>query len=161
MSNTYGNRFRFTIFGQSHAPSIGVTMEGLPSGLAIDLDALQAFLDRRAPGNKKGTTMRKEADRPEFLAGLRDGVTCGAPVTAVIYNTNIRSGDYENLRHVPRPGHADYAAMVKYGPNRDFAGGGQFSGRMTTVRPSRKKWSRRWMRLWRRATPSAASWNVP
>ena len=131
MSNTYGNRFRFTIFGQSHAPSIGVTMEGLPSGLAIDLDALQAFLDRRAPGNKKGTTMRKEADRPEFLAGLRDGVTCGAPVTAVIYNTNIRSGDYENLRHIPRPGHADYAAMVKYGPNRDFAGGGQFSGRMT------------------------------
>ena len=131
MSNTFGNLFRFTIFGQSHAPAIGVTMEGLPSGFALDMDALQAFLDRRAPGRQKGTTTRKEPDRPEFIAGLKDGVTCGAPVTAVIYNTNTRSGDYENLRHVPRPGHADYAAMVKYGPSRDFAGGGPFSGRMT------------------------------
>lgn len=131
MSNTFGNRFRFTIFGQSHAPAIGVTMEGLPSGFAIDLDALQAFLDRRAPGRKKGTTSRAEPDRPEFVAGLNGGRTCGAPVTALIYNTNTRSGDYENLRNVPRPGHADYAAMVKYGPSRDFAGGGQFSGRLT------------------------------
>ena len=131
MSNTFGNRFRFTIFGQSHAPSIGVTMEGLPSGFAIDMDALQAFLDRRAPGRRKGTTTRKEPDKPEFIAGIKDGVTCGAPVTAVIYNTNTRSGDYENLRYIPRPGHADYAAMVKYGDARDFAGGGRFSGRMT------------------------------
>ena len=131
MSNTFGNRFRFTIFGQSHAPAIGVTMEGLPAGFAIDPEKLQAFLDRRAPGRKRGTTSRKEGDKPDFVAGLRDGVTCGAPVTALIYNTTTRSGDYENLRNIPRPGHADYAAMVKYGDSRDFAGGGQFSGRLT------------------------------
>lgn len=131
MSNTFGNRFRFTIFGQSHAPAIGVTMEGLPAGFAIDPEKLQAFLDRRAPGRKRGTTSRKEGDKPDFVAGLRDGVTCGAPVTALIYNTNTRSEDYENLRNIPRPGHADYAAMVKYGDSRDFAGGGQFSGRLT------------------------------
>lgn len=131
MGNSYGNRFHFTIFGQSHAPAIGVTMEGLPAGFAIDQEALQSFLDRRAPGRKRGTTSRREPDRPIFVAGLHDGKTCGAPVTALIYNTNTRSGDYENLRHVPRPGHADYTAMVKYGDSRDFAGGGQFSGRLT------------------------------
>ena len=131
MSNTYGTRFRFTIFGQSHAPAIGVTMEGLPVGLSIDEAKLQAFLDRRAPGRKRGTTTRREADKPVFIAGLAGGRTCGAPVTAVIYNTNTRSGDYENLRHVPRPGHADYPAMCRFGDSRDVAGGGQFSGRMT------------------------------
>ncbi|MBE6932444.1 MAG: chorismate synthase [Ruminococcaceae bacterium] len=130
MSNTFGNRFRFTIWGQSHAPAIGVTMEGLPAGTAIDFDRLQRFMDRRAPG-AKGTTPRKEADRPEFVAGLVDGITCGAPVTAIIYNQNVRRGDYDNLRHVPRPGHADYTAWVKYGDSRDHSGGGQFSGRLT------------------------------
>ena len=131
MSNSYGNRYRFTIFGQSHAPAIGVTVEGLPSGWAPDMDALGAFLARRAPGKGAYTTTRKEADLPEFIAGLVDGHTCGAPVTAIIRNTNARSGDYDNLRRVPRPGHADYAAFVKYGPERDVAGGGQFSGRLT------------------------------
>ena len=130
MSNTFGHHFRFTIWGQSHAPAIGVTMEGLPSGTAIDFERLQRFMDRRAPG-EKGTTPRKEADRPEFVAGLVDGVTCGAPVTAIIYNQNVRRGDYDNLRHVPRPGHADYTAWVKYGDSRDYSGGGQFSGRLT------------------------------
>ena len=130
MSNTYGNRFRFTIFGQSHGPAIGVTMEGLPAGIKIDLEQLQQFLNRRAPG-QKGTTPRKEADRPEFVSGLSGGVTCGAPVTAIIRNENTRSGDYDELRYVPRPGHADYTAFVKYGEARDHAGGGQFSGRLT------------------------------
>ena len=130
MSNTYGNRFRFTIFGQSHGPAIGVTMEGLPAGIRIDLEKLQSFLDRRAPG-QKGTTPRKEADRPEFVAGLADGVTCGAPVTAMIRNENTRSGDYDELKYIPRPGHADYTAWVKFGEARDHAGGGQFSGRLT------------------------------
>ena len=102
MSNTCGNVFRFTIFGQSHGPAIGVTMEGLPAGIRIDLEKLQSFLDRRAPG-QKGTTPRKEADRPEFIAGLVDGVTCGAPVTAIIRNENTRSGDYDELRYIPRP----------------------------------------------------------
>lgn len=131
MSNTIGNCFRFTIFGQSHAPSIGVTMEGLPAGFFIDKEKLQAFLDRRAPGRDRFSTTRKEADRPDFISGLKDGITCGSPLTAVIYNTNTRSGDYENLRYVPRPGHADYPAMIKFGDGRDYAGGGQFSGRMT------------------------------
>lgn len=130
MSNSFGSRYRFTIWGQSHAPGIGVTIEGIPAGTRLDLDRLQAFLDRRAPG-QRGTTPRKEADRPEILSGLADGVCCGAPLTALIRNTNTRSGDYENLRRVPRPGHADYAAWVKYGAARDVAGGGQFSGRLT------------------------------
>ena len=128
--NAYGDRFRFTIWGQSHGPAIGVTMEGLPAGFAIDFEALQRFLDRRAPG-QAGSTPRKEADRPEFLSGLTDGVTCGAPVTALIRNENTRSGDYSDLKYIPRPGHADYTAWVKYGDARDAAGGGQFSGRLT------------------------------
>lgn len=131
MSNTCGNRYRFTIWGQSHAPAIGVTVEGLPSGFAPDMDALGRFLQRRAPGNGPFSTPRKEADLPEFIAGLVDGHTCGAPVTAVIRNTNTRSSDYDALRRIPRPGHADYPAFVKYGAARDVAGGGQFSGRLT------------------------------
>ena len=131
MSNSFGQRYRFTIFGQSHAPAIGVTIEGLPSGFAPDMEALAAFLARRAPGQGKYTTARREADMPEFISGLVDGHTCGAPVTAIIRNADARPGDYENLRRVPRPGHADFTAAVKYGPSRDVAGGGQFSGRLT------------------------------
>lgn len=130
MSNSFGNCFRFTIFGQSHAPAIGVTMEGLPSGFEIDMEKLNAFMARRAPGGRYSTP-RKEADMPEFISGLVDGKTCGAPVTAIIRNNDTRSKDYEYMRTVPRPSHADYTAMVKYGPNRDYAGGGQFSGRLT------------------------------
>ena len=128
--NSYGEHFRFTIWGQSHGPAVGVTMEGLPAGFSIDFEALQRFLDRRAPG-QAGTTPRKEADRPEFVSGLANGVTCGAPVTALIRNENTRSGDYDELKYIPRPGHADYTAWVKYGEARDAAGGGQFSGRLT------------------------------
>ncbi len=130
MSNSFGNCFRFTIFGQSHAPAIGVTIEGLPSGFEIDMQALDAFMTRRAPGGKYATA-RKEADKPEFIAGLVNGKACGAPVTAIIRNNDTRSGDYEYMKYVPRPGHADYTAMVKYGFERDYAGGGQFSGRLT------------------------------
>ena len=107
MSSTYGERFRFTIFGQSHSPAIGVTMEGIPAGVTIDFDRLQAFLDRRAPGKSPTATARKEADRPEFVSGFVGNVTCGTPITAIIRNTNTRSGDYDNLRDCPRPGHAD------------------------------------------------------
>ncbi|MBQ7895619.1 MAG: chorismate synthase [Oscillospiraceae bacterium] len=130
MSNSFGKLFRFTIFGQSHAPAIGVTVEGLPSGFKIDMEKLGAFIARRAPGGKYSTS-RKEPDLPEFIAGLADGYTCGAPVTAIIRNTNTRSSDYEYMRFIPRPGHADYTAMVKYGQTRDYSGGGQFSGRLT------------------------------
>ena len=131
MSSTYGENLHLTIFGQSHSPAIGVTVEGLPAGFAIDMAALQAFLDRRAPGRDKNSTARKEADMPEFLCGLTGNVTCGAPLTAIIRNTNTRSGDYSELERKPRPGHADYTAFVKYGQSRDYAGGGHFSGRLT------------------------------
>lgn len=131
MSNTIGERYRFTIWGQSHAPAIGVTIEGLPVGFKPDMDALQAFLSRRAPGNTPFSTPRKEADAVEILSGLSDGMTCGAPLTAIIRNTNTRSGDYDELRRIPRPGHADYPAFVRFGNARDVAGGGQFSGRLT------------------------------
>ena len=127
----YGQNLHLTIFGQSHAPAIGMTLEGLPAGETIDMEALQGFLNRRAPGQNEWSTPRKEADVPEFLSGLVGNVTCGAPITAVIRNTNTRSGDYANLAVVPRPGHADYTAWVKYGGHADFAGGGAFSGRLT------------------------------
>ena len=131
MSSTYGERFRLTIFGQSHSAAIGVTMEGIPAGFAIDMDKLQTFLDRRAPGKSPTATSRKEPDRPEFLSGLVGNVTCGTPITAIIRNTNTRSGDYDNLRDCPRPGHADYTAQIRYGGNQDVSGGGHFSGRLT------------------------------
>jgi len=95
------------------------------------LEALQAFLSRRAPGQHVTSTTRKEADKPEFLGGILDGYTCGAPIAAVITNTNTRSGDYENLKDCPRPGHADFTAQMKYGGFQDTAGGGHFSGRLT------------------------------
>lgn len=131
MSSTYGDALKTTIFGQSHSDAIGCTVEGLPAGLEVDLDKLQAFLDRRAPGRGDTSTPRKEADRPRILSGLSCGHTCGAPFAAIIENTNTRSQDYEGLRRVPRPGHADYPAFVRYGNHHDVAGGGHFSGRLT------------------------------
>lgn len=131
MSSSFGERFRFTIFGQSHGAAIGVTIEGLPAGQTIDLDRLQSFLARRAPGNSPTATSRKEADEIKILSGLVNGRTCGAPLTAVIENTNSRSGDYSELRDCPRPGHADYTAQMKFGGFQDVAGGGHFSGRLT------------------------------
>ena len=131
MSSTYGEQFRFTIFGQSHSEAIGVTIEGLPAGIRIDLARLQAFLDRRAPGHDATATPRKEADKAEFLSGLVGDTTCGTPLTAIIRNTNTRSQDYEKLRTCPRPGHADFTAQARYGGHQDLAGGGHFSGRMT------------------------------
>ena len=131
MSSTYGENLKLSIFGQSHGPAIGMTLDGIPAGLPVDLDKLQQFLNRRAPGQNDWSTPRKEEDRPEFLAGLLDGYTCGAPIAAVIHNKNTRSGDYANLKDCPRPGHADYTAQVKYGGFQDAAGGGHFSGRLT------------------------------
>lgn len=131
MSSTYGENLKLTIFGQSHGAAVGMTLDGIPAGLPVDFDALQVFLNRRAPGQNGWSTPRKEEDRPEFLAGILDGFTCGAPIAAVIHNTNTRSGDYANLRDCPRPGHADYTAQIKYGGFQDAAGGGHFSGRLT------------------------------
>ena len=131
MSSTYGESLKLSIFGQSHGPAIGMTLDGIPAGLPVDTDKLQKFLNRRAPGQNDWSTPRKEEDRPEFLGGILDGYTCGAPIAAVIYNKNTRSGDYDNLKNCPRPGHADYTAQVKYGGFQDAAGGGHFSGRLT------------------------------
>jgi chorismate synthase len=131
MSSIYHGQLTVSIFGQSHAPAIGVTIDGLPAGLPVDLDGLQAFLARRAPGTGAWSTTRKEGDKPELLSGLVEGKTCGAPLAAIIRNTNTRSGDYADLHDIPRPGHADYTAQVKYGGAQDVAGGGHFSGRLT------------------------------
>ncbi len=131
MASMIGNKIKISIFGQSHSDGIGVVVDGLPVGEKVDLEALQAFLNRRAPGNDAYSTKRREADSPEVLSGLVDGHTCGAPFAAVIRNTNARSKDYDNLKDVPRPSHADFAAQVKYGGAQDVAGGGHFSGRLT------------------------------
>ena len=131
MSSTYGENLKLSIFGQSHSSAIGMVLDGIPAGLRVDTGALQAFLNRRAPGRNDYSTPRREEDSPEFLGGVLDGFTCGAPIAAVIRNTNTRSGDYANLRDCPRPGHADYTAQVKYGGFQDYAGGGHFSGRLT------------------------------
>ena len=131
MSSSYGENIRLTIFGQSHSPAIGMTLEGIPAGNRIDMAALQKFMTRRAPGGASWSTPRKEADLPEFLGGLVDDTTCGAPLAAVIRNTNTKSSDYEELKRVPRPGHADLTAQIKYGGFQDVSGGGHFSGRLT------------------------------
>ncbi|MBQ4199658.1 MAG: chorismate synthase [Kiritimatiellae bacterium] len=131
MDSSYGRNFRITIFGQSHSPAIGVTVQGVPAGFRLDRAALQAFLDRRAPGRDATSTPRREADEPEFLSGLVGDVACGAPLAAIIRNTNTRSQDYDALRDVPRPGHADWPAHVRFGGAQDVAGGGHFSGRLT------------------------------
>ena len=132
MSSIYnGAVLRLSVFGQSHAEAVGMTLEGLPAGVPVDLEALQIFLNRRAPGRNDWSTSRREEDCPEFLCGLKDGKTCGAPLTAIIRNRNTHSVDYEQLRCLPRPGHADYTAQLRYGGFQDVAGGGHFSGRLT------------------------------
>ena len=131
MSNSLGEKYRVTIFGQSHAPAIGAVIEGVPAGVTPDMEFIRAFMARRAPGGALATA-RREADAPRIIAGLNDrGETCGAPLCAVIENTDARSADYEALRDVPRPGHADYTAAVKFSGHNDVRGGGQFSGRLT------------------------------
>lgn len=131
MASVFGNVIHLSIFGQSHSPAIGCSLDGLPAGIELDLDALQRFLDRRAPGRSDTATMRREADAPEFIAGVTDGRTDGAPLAAIIRNADTRSEDYAGLRRVPRPGHADFPARIKYRNMHDVAGGGHFSGRLT------------------------------
>ena len=133
MSAIWKNQLTVSIFGESHGPAIGMTLDGLPAGETLDFETLQTFLNRRAPGRSPWATARKESDIPEFLAGLKDGKTTGAPVTAIIRNENTRSGDYDALRDIPRPGHADYTARIKYGGHHDSCGGGHFSGRLTAA----------------------------
>ena len=131
MSSSFGKLLKISVFGQSHGAAIGVVMDGLPAGEAIDLEELQAFLERRRPGKSLLSTTRQEEDVPELLSGVENGVTCGAPLCAVIRNSGQRSGDYRELLAKPRPGHADYTAWIKWGGHADMRGGGHFSGRLT------------------------------
>ena len=129
MSVAFGRNLKVDIYGASHAEKIGVTVEGIPEGQKIDFEKLQKFLNRRAPGQNAWSTPRKEANVPEVISGMKDGLTDGNILEAVIYNTNTRPGDYGNVISVPRPGHADYTSWVKYG--KIETGGGKWSGRLT------------------------------
>ncbi len=132
--NTFGQLFRLTTFGESHGPAIGGVVDGMPSGLRIDFDALDAMMARRRPNSSAASTSRREADRPEFLSGIFNGVTTGTPIAFVIANTDMRSADYGAIARAFRPSHADYTYEVKYGPWRDYRGGGRASARETAVR---------------------------
>ena len=132
MATSYGKNISISIYGGSHDSEIGVYAKGLPRGFSVDLDALSAFMARRAPGRSRYATPRKEADAPVFLSGLNaDGTLSGDTLHAVIYNSNQHSSDYASLANIPRPNHADYAARMKYGEAVDLRGGGHFSGRLT------------------------------
>lgn len=160
MSSTFGNNIKVSIFGQSHSEAIGVTLDGIPSGVIINMDKLQELMDRRAPGKSTSASGRHEGDEPEFLSGLlpvksegeyvldaedsAEGgtgigsglapalmVTCGAPISAIIRNNDAKSEDYEQIKNLPRPGHADFTAHIKYEGYEDYRGGGHFSGRLT------------------------------
>ncbi len=132
MASSFGTALRVTVFGQSHSPAIGCVVDGLPAGFTPNMERLQAFMARRAPGQASWSTPRKEADVPHILSGLNQrGETCGAPLALTIDNTNTRSGDYDSVLHVPRPGHADFTAQAKWHGSQDVPGGGHFSGRLT------------------------------
>lgn len=129
--NSFGRIFRLSIFGESHGSSAGVCIDGCPAGLALDLNDFTPDLQRRQGGLQKGTTPRKESDVPQFLSGIFNGRTTGAPITIVFENANTRSSDYEQIKNIPRPGHADMVAQQKFGGFADYRGGGHFSGRLT------------------------------
>lgn len=131
MSSTYGDKIKISVFGESHGNGMGVVIDGLPAGVKIDMDRVLVQMARRAPGKDKTATPRLEKDFPNVLSGMLDDTLTGAPLCAVIENTNTRSGDYNNLLSCPRPGHSDYAAYVKYNGANDIKGGGHFSGRIT------------------------------
>lgn len=131
MSSTIGENIKFSVFGESHGKAIGVVIDGLPAGIKLDMDKILLEMKRRAPGNDKTATPRKEADLPKILSGIVDDITTGAPMCAIIENTNTKSKDYSDIKRCPRPGHSDYPAYVKYNGFNDIAGGGHFSGRIT------------------------------
>lgn len=131
--NSFGRYFRLNIFGESHGESVGINIDGIPPGLPLEFDEFLADLERRRGGGQKGTTPRKEDDLPIFKSGLFNGHTTGAPLTILFENNNTRSGDYEKIRAIPRPGHADFVAHKKFSGFEDFRGGGHFSGRLTVA----------------------------
>ncbi len=127
--STIGENFKLTIYGQSHDEVIGMKLAGIPAGFPVNEEALQTFMERRAPGRNEWSTPRKEPDKVEFISGIANGLTDGNTIEAIIRNVNTRSKDYADLQNRPRPGHADYTAYIKYGTGN--VGGGQFSGRLT------------------------------
>ncbi len=131
MSSDIGKNIRLSLFGESHGEAIGVVIGGLPAGEEVDMESVMRQMARRAPGRDPSATPRSEPDTPEVLSGLWQGKTSGAPLCAMIRNTNTRSGDYTDFARVPRPGHADYTGAVRYGGCHDPRGGGHFSGRLT------------------------------
>ena len=133
MASFFGNNIKLSIFGQSHSEAIGISFDGLPCGFKIDMEKLQNFLDRRAPGRNALTSKRSENDKPEFVSGLFDGKTCGAPIAALIYNEDVKSEDYDDIKDSPRPSHADFTAQCKFRGYQDYRGGGHFSGRLTAA----------------------------
>ena len=133
MSNTFGNIYRLTSFGESHGPGVGGVIDGFPAGIEVDLDFIQSELNRRRPGQSKLTTPRKEADEVEFLSGIFEGRSTGCPIGFLVRNANQHSTDYDNIRNVYRPSHADYTYTQKYGL-RDHRGGGRSSARETIAR---------------------------
>ncbi len=132
-SSSFGTLFTITTFGESHGAGVGVVVDGMPPGIAVAVEAIQRELDRRRPGQSALTTQRQEADRVEVLSGIYDGVTLGTPIAMLVRNSDSRSKDYDALKDVYRPGHADYAYAQKYGV-RDHRGGGRASGRETVGR---------------------------
>lgn len=131
--NKFGTLFTLTSFGESHGVAIGGVIDGMPAGIAVDMDFIQRELDRRKPGQSSIVTQRKESDKVEILSGVFEGVTTGTSIGFVVYNTNMRSKDYENLRNIYRPSHADYTYSQHYGV-RDYRGGGRSSARETIAR---------------------------
>src|SRR6187397_2375665 len=129
--NSFGRVFRVSIFGESHGESVGVNIDGCPAGLELEVDDFMEDIERRKGGKQKGTTPRQEDDIPIFKSGIFNNRTTGAPITILFENKNTRSGDYDKLRAVPRPGHADWVAHQKFGGFEDYRGGGHFSGRLT------------------------------
>ena len=133
MQSEWGHALRVTVFGASHEKEIGVQMEGLPKGLPVDTDTLQAFLNRRRPGSFAGSTERKEPDMLVFRTGIKNGKTDGTPLIAVLENRDVSSAPYTRFHDVPRPSQIDWPARLRFGDVTDLNGGGHFSGRMTAV----------------------------
>jgi chorismate synthase len=131
--NSFGRLFRMTIFGESHGTSVGLILDGCPAGLSIKPEDFELDIERRKGGRQKGTTPRQESDLPIFKSGIFNDRSTGAPITILFENNNTRSGDYEKLRAIPRPGHADFVAHEKFGGFEDYRGGGHFSGRLTVA----------------------------
>ncbi|HEY8500835.1 MAG TPA: chorismate synthase [Clostridia bacterium] len=131
MSSIWGEKIKISVFGESHGKAVGVVIDGLPPGMEIDLDKIRAETERRRPGQDRYSTPRNESDDVEIISGLFNGHTTGTPLCGIIWNRDIKSKDYDAIKNIMRPGHADYTGRIRYGGFADYRGGGHFSGRLT------------------------------